>query len=188
MTTNDRARDPDANERSVPPPAWSPPDSGRLYFRVDSLNDPSAEKEARLRVPLDEVRLRVPLDEANLVASLRGDGLHSPAFDIDSPVHVIPSSTPGHHHLYLERPITWRTYRRLLRALHRAGYVESGVYWRSLDRGATFLRLPWIRKTADEVAHGSQDAAADQRAADRAMRRIRWRVRCKLICWWLTGN
>lgn len=166
-------------ERSSATSTWSPTDSGRLHFRVDSLNDPSATKE---------VRLSVPLDEANLVSSLRGDGLHAPAFDIDSPVYVVPSSTSGHYHLYLERPITWRTYRRLLRAFHRAGYVENAVYWRSLDRGATFLRLPWVRKTVEEAAHGSQDAAADQRTADRAIRRIRWRVRCKLLYWWLTGN
>jgi hypothetical protein len=158
---------------------WSPVDAGRLHFRVDSLNDPSAGRETRLTVPLHE---------ANLVASLRSDGLHSPAFDIDSPVYVIPSSTPGHHHLYLERPITWRSYRRLLRALHRAGYVENAVYFRSLDRGATFLRLPWVKKTAEESARGTQVAAVDQRTADRVMRTIRWRVRCKLLYWWLTGN
>lgn len=160
-------------------PAWSPTDAGRLYFRVDSLNDPSAGKE---------IRHSVPLDEANLVASLRGDGLHSPAFDIDSPVHVVASSTTGHYHLYLERPITWRSYRRLLRALRDAGYVEDAVYWRSLDRGATFLRLPWVRKTGDEAAHGHQDAARDQRAADLVMRRIRRRVRLKLAYWALTGR
>lgn len=169
----------DELERSRVARTWSPTESGRLHFRVDSLNDPSAGKE---------VCLSVPLDEANLVASLRGDGLHSPAFDIDSPVHVVPSSTPDHYHLYLERPITWRTYRRLLRAFERAGYIENAVYWRSLDRGATFLRLPWVTKTTSEAAHGSQDAAADQRSADRAMRRIRWRVRCKLLYWWVTGN
>lgn len=179
MSGNDCAENPDTNDQRDRGSAWSPTDSGRLHFRVDSLNDPSAGKE---------VLLRVPLDEANLVSSQRGDGLHAPALDIDSPVHVVPSSTPGHHHVYLEKPVTWRTYRRLLRALCRAGYVEEAVYWRSLDRGATFLRLPWVRKTAAEAAHGSQDAAADQRAADRAMRRIRWRVRCKLLCWWFTGN
>lgn len=158
---------------------WSPTDAGRLYFRVDSLNDPSAGKE---------IRHVVPLDEANLVASLRSDGRHSPALDIDSPIRAIPSSTPGHHHLYLERPITWRAYRRLLRALRAAGYVENAVYWRSLDRGATFLRLPWVRKTADEAAHGHQEAARNQQAADLAMRRIRRRVRCKLVYWTLTGR
>jgi hypothetical protein len=109
----------------------------------------------------------VPLDEANLVASLREEGPHSPAFDIDSPVHVVASSTAGHHHRYLERPITWRSYRRLLRAMRDAGYVEEAAYRRSLDRGATFLRLPWVRKTGDEAARGHQDAARDRRAADR---------------------
>lgn len=158
---------------------WCPADVGRLYFRVDSLNDPSVDKE---------VRHVVPLLEANLIASLRTDGLHSPALDIDSPVHVVSSSTSGHHHLYLERPITWRAYRRLLRALRNAGYVENAVYWRSLDRGATFLRLPWVRKTFDEAAHGHQDDARDQVNADRALRRIRRRVRIKLVYWWVIGR
>jgi hypothetical protein len=62
------------------------------------------------------------------------------------------------------------------------------VYFRSLDRGATFLRLPWVKKTAEESARGTQVAAVDQRTADRVMRTIRWRVRCKLLYWWLTGN
>lgn len=155
---------------------WSPTAVGRICVRVDSLNNPSAEAE---------VRRETPLAEANLVSSLRTDGLHSPALDIDSPVRVVAASTAGHHHLYLERPVTWKTYRRLLRALRDAGYIEDAVYWRSLDRGATFLRLPWVRKTEDEAAHGHQDAARDQNAADKAMRRIRRRVRAKLVLWWL---
>jgi hypothetical protein len=158
---------------------WCPVDIGRLYFRVDSLNDLSVDKE---------VRHSVPLTEANLVASLRPDGLHSPALDIDSPVHVVASSSTGHHHLYLERPITWRAYRRLLRALRNAGYVEDTVYWRSLDRGATFLRLPWVRKTGSEAAHGDKTAGWNPRTADRVMRRIRRRARIKLVYWWLCGR
>jgi len=158
---------------------WTPLDAGRLHFLVRTLNDPSAGKE---------VREEVPVADANLVSSLLPGGAHAPALDVDTAVHVVPSTTPGHFHLYLERPTTWRAYRRLLRAMWRAGYLEEAVYWRSLDRGATFLRLPWVRKTADEASHGSQDRAADQKAADRAMRIIRARVRLKRAAWWLTGT
>ena len=125
---------PASNANETPSdPAWLPTGAGRLCFHVPTLNDPTAGTE---------VRILTGLEDANLVSSARSDGLHAPALDIDSPARLVSSSTPGHFHLYLDRPVTWRDYRRVLRALHRAGYIDDGVYWRSLDRGSTFLRLP----------------------------------------------
>lgn len=158
---------------------WSPTDAGRLCFHVATLNDPAAATE---------VRVPASLREANLVSSARTDGLHAPTLDIDSSAHLVPSSTPGHFHLYLDRPVTWRDYRRVLRALHRAGYIDDGVYWRSLDRGATFLRLPWVKKTDQEAALGTHDAPFDPERARRALARIRRRVRVKRALWWLSGR
>lgn len=73
-------------------------------------------------------------------------GLHSPALDIDVPAWLIPSSTPGHSHLYIDAPMTWWTYKRLLKALAAAGIIEKGYLKASLKRGRTDLRVPWLKK------------------------------------------
>jgi hypothetical protein len=160
-------------------PPWSPIDAGRCCVYVASLNDPTAT---------EEVRVPATLETANLISSQCLNGLHAPALDIDSSVAVVRSSTTGHFHLYLDKPVSWRAYRRILRALYLAGYVEAGVYWRSLDRGATFLRLPWVRKTDDEAAHGSHDAPREPRKAQRALAKVRRRVQVKRAIWCLTGR
>lgn len=73
-------------------------------------------------------------------------GMHTVAIDVDHPVRVLPSTTPGHFHLLIDVPMPWWRYRRLLRALMKAGIIEPGYYSASVRRGATFLRLPWVRK------------------------------------------
>ena len=74
------------------------------------------------------------------------DGDHRPILDIDFPVHVEPSSTPGHFHLYLDKPMPWGKYVRLLNALADCGIVEHGYVSASKDRRYTAVRLPWVRK------------------------------------------
>lgn len=78
-------------------------------------------------------------------------GWHYPVLDLDLPVYVVPSSTPGHSHLYIDHLMTWEKYVALLRALADAGLVEEGYVKASIARGHTALRLPWVRKwTNDE--------------------------------------
>lgn len=86
--------------------------------------------------------------DANLVSSelLGSDGLHSLVLDIDVPASLVPSSTFGHSHLYINAEMTWAAYTHLLDALVIAGIVEPGYRDASLARGFTAVRLPWIRK------------------------------------------
>lgn len=79
-----------------------------------------------------------------------GAPLHRPAIDIDVPARLIPSSTPGHHHLYLDVDCTWEQYEALLKALNACGIVETGYVLAALERKATFVRLPWVKKKADQ--------------------------------------
>ena len=37
-------------------------------------------------------------------------GMHRPILDIDLPAALIPSSTPGHYHLYIDKPMEWDRY------------------------------------------------------------------------------
>lgn len=70
--------------------------------------------------------------------------LHMPAIDIDFPVSVRESETPGHFHLFIDHPISWAAYVRVLVALGDAGLVEQGYVNASIERGATFVATrPW---------------------------------------------
>jgi hypothetical protein len=84
---------------------------------------------------------------ANLVSSLCTDKLHRPALDIDVPCELIPSSTPGHHHLYFPTvEMHWWEYAALLGALARGGILEPQYYTASLGRRQTLLRPPGVTR------------------------------------------
>lgn len=74
-------------------------------------------------------------------------GLHTPQLDLDMPHVYTPSSTVKHGHLTLTGlNLTWKEYKRLLKALRRAGVIQDGYYYYSMMRGQTFLRLPHVKK------------------------------------------
>jgi len=83
---------------------------------------------------------------ANLVGSLCGDGYHRPALDIDLPCELVESSTEGHFHLYIDKPLTFNAYRKLIVALVEAEIMDK-AHLRHLDRnGSSLLRLPGVKK------------------------------------------
>ncbi len=77
-----------------------------------------------------------------------GEYMHAPVLDIDFPAALIPSSTPGHFHLYLDKPMTWTQYERILKALALGDVIEQGYREASRARKATFVRDPEIVKPA----------------------------------------
>lgn len=101
----------------------------------------------------DERRSRVPECEANLIGSLTDDGRHMPVIDLDVPVSLLPSSTEGHSHLYIDTPMSWWRYRMLLRRLHKAGIIETGFYEMSIKRKQSFLRREGITKHNERAFH-----------------------------------
>ena len=97
----------------------------------------SEPEQAQLRVPVET------LEDSTLVGSRLTDSvgnMHMPVFDIDFEVELVPSKTPGHYHLYLQRAMTWERYVVLLQALAQAGVIEQNYYNASLTRGQTFVR------------------------------------------------
>lgn len=86
------------------------------------------------------------IQDAEVVSSEIHDNLHAPALDIDVPAWLIPSSTEGHSHLYIDCPMTWRQYKKLLKALAKSGVVEKGYVKASIRRKHTALRVPWRGK------------------------------------------
>lgn len=127
----------------------------RIHYYVD-LNMLRERLEDGEYAPADDrviVEPGDPFGEPNVVSSeLAGTGLgtnalHAPALDIDIPCRYVESSTPGHGHLYFDSlKLTWRSYAKLLLALHEAGIIETGYLEASLERGATFLRMPGVKK------------------------------------------
>lgn len=93
-----------------------------------------------------EVREPCELGNANLVGSLCTDGKHRPVLDIDFPAMLVPSSTPGHFHLYLDLSMDEEKYLRFVEALSEFGVVSKFYAKVSRQRGQTFCRLPWVRK------------------------------------------
>lgn len=81
-----------------------------------------------------------------------GAEFHRPVLDIDLPVKVVPSSTPGHSHVFIDAPMTWATYSRLLEALADAGLVERGYVSASQARGYTSVRLPHVKRDVPREA------------------------------------
>jgi hypothetical protein len=87
-----------------------------------------------------------PKPDANLISSLLENGMHAPAIDIDLPAHLVPSSTPGHFHLYFDKEMPWKDYEKLLKVMADVGLVEKGFYSQAVKFQQTYLRLPHVKK------------------------------------------
>lgn len=94
------------------------------------------------------------VDRANMTTSLvanppvvqPGPVMHKVVLDIDLPAKLVPSTTEGHFHLYLDHQVEHDVYMRLLAALGEAGILEPGYVAASEARGYTSTRLPWVKK------------------------------------------
>lgn len=100
----------------------------------------------------DGDRPTVDLGRANIITSkIAGSEKHKVVLDIDFPAKLVPSSTEGHFHLYIDHELSWDEYLRLLWVLADIGLVEEGYASSSQERGYTSLRLPWIKKKEENV-------------------------------------
>ena len=98
-----------------------------------------------------ETRTECERNDANLISSDCGKGIHKPVLDFDFPCRLIPSSTEGCFHLYIDKPMDWDTYEKLLQTLNEVGLLQDGFAKKSIERKATFVRPPWIKKKAKET-------------------------------------
>jgi hypothetical protein len=123
-----------------------PPLAGQVFARVWNLDDydnRSAEGEI--------VDFRGTPDGANVTTSkVLGKETHKLVIDLDLPAQLLPSTTPGHFHFYIDKEMTWKQYSKVLKALAGAGLIEEGYLGASEGRGYTSVRLPWIKKEAAE--------------------------------------
>lgn len=87
------------------------------------------------------------LEEAGVISTQAKD-INYIVLDIDIPAALLKSSTKGHHHLYvnLSKTVTWRQYKRFLKASANIGLLEEGFVKASIERKYSSVRLPWLRK------------------------------------------
>jgi hypothetical protein len=130
---------------------------GRLVYSEPRLDTKPKEHQRSYTGEWQPKETTLEDPEANLISSLidtphklfqRGqkEPLHAPAIDLDVPSHLVASSTPGHFHLYIDKPMPWSKYRKLLEVLRECDLIEEGFLRSSLDRRQSYLRLPHIKK------------------------------------------
>lgn len=124
----------------------------RLYYFAPNLNG-SDEPDVQ-----DEGRAQCPKEMANLVSSLCDNGMHMPTLDIDLPCRLVPSSTPGHYHLYIDVALEQEKYLRLVDAMAEAGIVQKFYAEAARIRGATFVRPSWVKKPSAPTIDRSREA------------------------------
>lgn len=98
---------------------------------------------------------------ANLVSSRaykdeEGTVWHKPILDLDLPSKYIPSSTPGHGHLYIDKLLPEEQYRKLIDVLVECGILQEGIKIHQMDaEGMTAARLPGLVKKPEEISSSS---------------------------------
>lgn len=138
-----------------------PPVDGLLYVHVKKFTDSVANSTSVNETVTPDI------EQANAITSMVAENVtrHKILLDLDMPAKLIPSSTPGHFHLYIEHEMDKDAYFELLDALAKAGVIEKGYLGASETRGYTALRLPWVQKTEEEREISEKKKAA-QAAAD----------------------
>jgi len=117
-------------------------DYGRIYYFAEKLDQGRDSKE----IDGGSEPVQCSIKDANLLSSLCVDGLHRPVIDLDIPCRYVPSTTPGHGHLYIDQPMSQEQFQGILDAMAVAGVVQEGYRKYSKQRGMALVRPPWIRK------------------------------------------
>ncbi|KKR09437.1 MAG: hypothetical protein UT43_C0009G0009 [Parcubacteria group bacterium GW2011_GWC1_39_29] len=62
--------------------------------------------------------------------------------EVEFPIQLIPSTTPRHYHLYLDRKISWEQYMLVLKSAYETGIINRGFYEMSIKNGQSMVLLP----------------------------------------------
>lgn len=128
-----------------------PPLRDRVLINVEGIDDGVEEDydgERRRAEVVDK------LADANVITSKEAayanggeeSDFHKIVLDLDVPATLVPSSTGGHFHLYIDYDLHWDDYVELLEVLAKIELVEEGYVEASKREGYTSARLPWVRK------------------------------------------
>lgn len=126
------------------------------------------DEDSNVTYSREEREPATSIADANVSTSIRedADDCHALLLDLDVPAWLVPSSTEGHSHLYVDVKIPTPTYFRLLDALADAGVIQPGYANSSKHRGGTALRLPWVKKPTTAEDRPSVATVADLSVED----------------------
>ena len=139
----------------------TPPIDGLVYEVIPTIDGEPDYSEKSIRQYTDDIEAatvitsRVAGNTAEPGTDEHRVGLHKVVLDIDLPAVLVPSSTPGHHHLYIDHELPWPKYEALLWALEAAGLIENGYAGASSARGHTAARLTWVKKAKPTSDNGT---------------------------------
>lgn len=74
------------------------------------------------------------------------DSVHLVLIDLDFESALIPSTTPGRYHLYVDKKMSKEKYSDFVKMLKEFGVVAQGNLNQIEKTGRTYLRMPWVRK------------------------------------------
>ena len=102
---------------------------------------------------------KVAPNYANLVTSkvyeIDGVDFHTPILDLDLDAKLLPSTTHGHYHLYIDKVMPEEDYRKLIDVLVEVGILQKGIKEYQMDEeGFTAARLPGIKKQKNDISSG----------------------------------
>lgn len=129
---------------------------------IDFAQNPGKDSDDERALDTEKLIEERPLHEANSFSSRvikdvfgplladRTHARHVVAIDLDMDAVLIPTTTPGHHHLIIDKELTWAQYASLLFALWDVGLIQDGYYRACMHRKASWLRTPWTAKPTEE--------------------------------------
>lgn len=113
----------------------------KRYIKTDAWYDTYDQ----IRYPEKLIESNAP--NANLIGSATNvDNIHLPVLDFDFPCKLVESSTPGHFHLYINKPMEWNKYRILINCLSTAGLLELEWVRKAWKDQQTLVRTEGARK------------------------------------------
>lgn len=157
----------DTSEARVHPRVMSDIARGRRKYVLRSVDRVASYGEAWKEEVLEEVTDWATADmlsSETVFSSKKGKkALHRPVFDIDFEAQLIPSTTEDHFHLYFQKAVRWRAYKRVLKAMYKAGLIERGWYKLSVKRGMATMWLPKRKNALKAVAKRDSYGAVTQK-------------------------
>lgn len=118
------------------------PINGQTLRWADLLHDSESDRPER------QTEIVTDADQANIVCSDRTNAWmreHNLILDIDYPVTVVESS-PGKSHLYIDHAMEWEDIIAIMAVMVKAGLVQKGYMFTSIQQGYTSVRVPWALK------------------------------------------
>ncbi len=114
---------------------------GRGLYKPARMDGKSVVVDADL-----EDAVLVGSKERGIKSDYVAGGYHMPVIDVDVPMRIVPSTQEGHGHLYIDKVLSFTEYLHLLEAMVDVGLVEYGYLQGVRARGASYVRLPWVKK------------------------------------------